>query len=139
MPVEDRLGDVRGEIAEADDPRNIGPADTFPLGKHVAADECRVERARLEEQLDQSRVKVSPRQTGIPAIRASFALIRESRSRRLFFGFCSAGKSDRPDGSRTLPRRRTRTPPRCPNRPQPIYELEAGDGIGSRRAASLPE
>ena len=51
------MGDVRGEIAEADDPRNIGPADTFPLGKHVAADECRVEPARLEEQLDQSRVR----------------------------------------------------------------------------------
>ena len=69
-PIEDRLGDIRGKIAEADDPRKIGPADTFPLGKHVAADECRVEPARLEEQLDQSGVKVSPRRTEIPAIRA---------------------------------------------------------------------
>src|SRR5271156_6583792 len=32
-PVEDRLGDVRGEIAEADEPREIGRADAFPLGQ----------------------------------------------------------------------------------------------------------
>src|SRR5215831_5094720 len=30
-PVEDGLRDVRGEIAEADQPCEIGPADAFPL------------------------------------------------------------------------------------------------------------
>ena len=43
-PVEDGLGDVRGEIAQADDAGEIGPADPFPLGKcgkgnTIAADE----------------------------------------------------------------------------------------------------
>ena len=43
-PVEDSLGDVRGEIAEADDAGEIGPADPFALGKcgkgnTIAADE----------------------------------------------------------------------------------------------------
>ena len=43
-PVEDSLGDVRGEIAEADDAGEVGPADPFPLGKcgkgnTIAADE----------------------------------------------------------------------------------------------------
>ena len=32
-PVEDSLGDVGGEIAEADKPGEIGWADAFPLGK----------------------------------------------------------------------------------------------------------
>src|SRR5215471_585672 len=31
-PVEDSLGDVGGEMAEADEPREIGRADPFPLG-----------------------------------------------------------------------------------------------------------
>ena len=31
--TEDRLGDIRGEIAEADDPSDIGRAHTFTLGK----------------------------------------------------------------------------------------------------------
>jgi hypothetical protein len=40
LPIEDRLGDIRREIAEADEPREIGPADTFALGK------CRPRRLR---------------------------------------------------------------------------------------------
>src|SRR6478672_4169547 len=61
-PIEDRLGNIRGEIAEADEPREIRAADPFPLGEYskrnaFAIDECRVEPARPEEQLDQSRVK----------------------------------------------------------------------------------
>jgi hypothetical protein len=61
-PIEDRLGDIRREIAEADEPREIGPADPFPLGEcgkrnAFALGECRVEPARPEEQLDQSRVR----------------------------------------------------------------------------------
>jgi hypothetical protein len=60
-PIEDGLCDIRREIAEADQPREIGPADTFPLGEcgkrnAFAVGECRVELARPEEQLDQSRV-----------------------------------------------------------------------------------
>ena len=61
MPVEDRLGDVRGEIAEADDPSEIGRAHAFPLGKRskgnvAAADEGRVKPARPDQQLDQSPI-----------------------------------------------------------------------------------
>src|SRR5215471_6557382 len=60
-PVEDGLRDVRGEIAEADEPREIGWAHTFALGqcgkRHtVAADECGVEPAGPDQQLDQPRV-----------------------------------------------------------------------------------
>src|SRR6516225_450416 len=60
-PVEDGLGDVGGEIAEADDAGEIGPADTFALGKcgkrnTAAADAGSVELARPEEQLDQPGV-----------------------------------------------------------------------------------
>src|SRR6516164_6875455 len=56
-PVEDRAGDIRREIAEADKTSEIGRAHAFALGKRskgngVAADEGRVKPARLEEQLD---------------------------------------------------------------------------------------
>ena len=49
--------DIRREIAEGDQPSEIGPADTFPLGEcrrgnAFAFGECRVEPARPEEQLD---------------------------------------------------------------------------------------
>jgi hypothetical protein len=49
-PIEDRLGDIRREIAEADETSEIGPADTFPLGEYSKGDafavgECRVEPA----------------------------------------------------------------------------------------------
>jgi hypothetical protein len=45
-PIEDRLGDIRREIAEADETSEIGPADTFPLGEYSKGDafavgECR--------------------------------------------------------------------------------------------------
>src|SRR5207253_8157267 len=61
-PIEDRLGDIRREIAEADEAREVGPADTFPLGEcskgdAFALDECRVEPARPEQQLYQSRIR----------------------------------------------------------------------------------
>ena len=58
-PIEDGLGDIRREIAEADEPCEIaeadepceiGPADPFPLGEcgkrnAFACCECRVEPA----------------------------------------------------------------------------------------------
>src|ERR1700730_9162972 len=61
-PIEDGLSDIRREIAEADEPREIGPADPFPVGESsyrstFPRGECRVEAARPEEQLDQSRVR----------------------------------------------------------------------------------
>jgi hypothetical protein len=61
-PIENRVGDIRREIAEADKTSEIGRADAFALGKRskgnvVAADEGRVKPARLEEQLDLSRVR----------------------------------------------------------------------------------
>jgi len=51
------VGDIRREIAEADQTSEIGQADAFALGKRnkgnvVAADERRVKPARLEQQLD---------------------------------------------------------------------------------------
>jgi hypothetical protein len=69
-PVEDRLGDMRGEKAEADDPSEVRPAHAFALGEHgeenaVAADDCSVEPARPEDQLDQSRVRSGPTHAGL--------------------------------------------------------------------------
>jgi tetratricopeptide (TPR) repeat protein len=60
-PFENRLGDVRGEIAEADNPSEIGSAHSFAhrkprKGDAIALDECRVESVRPDEQLDQSSV-----------------------------------------------------------------------------------
>src|SRR5215470_1732765 len=60
-PIEDGLGDVRGEIAEADEPREIGWAHALALdqcGKRhtVAVDECGIEPARSDQQLDQPRI-----------------------------------------------------------------------------------
>ena len=59
--VEDGLGDVRGEIAEADEPREIGWAHAFPLGQYgkrhaIAVGECGIELARPDQQLDESRI-----------------------------------------------------------------------------------
>src|ERR1700730_10473943 len=61
-PIEDGLSDIRREITEADEPREIGPADPFPVGEcgkrnTFALGECRVEATRPKEQLDQSRVR----------------------------------------------------------------------------------
>jgi hypothetical protein len=52
LPIEDRLGDIRREIAEADEPGEVGPANTFPLGEcsnddAFALGECRVEVSKL--------------------------------------------------------------------------------------------
>ena len=60
-PVEDGLRDVRGEIAEADEPREIRWAHALALdqcGKRhtVAVDECGIEPARSDQQLDQPRI-----------------------------------------------------------------------------------
>src|SRR5438128_6596682 len=62
LPIEDRLDDIRREIAEADEAREVGPADTFPLGECGKGDafalgECRVEPARHKKQLYQSRIR----------------------------------------------------------------------------------
>jgi len=59
--VEDGLRDVGGEIAEADQPREIRPAHAFLLGQcrkgsAGAADEGGVETMRPHQQLDQPRV-----------------------------------------------------------------------------------
>src|SRR6266404_762605 len=61
-PIEDRLDDIRREIAEADEAGKVGPANTFPLGECSKGDaftlgECRVEPARPEKQLYQSRIR----------------------------------------------------------------------------------
>ena len=61
-PIEDRLGDVRREIAEADEAGEVGSANTFPLGEYskghaFTLGECRVEPARPEKQLYQSRIR----------------------------------------------------------------------------------
>jgi len=55
-PIEDRLGDIRREIAETNEAGEVGPADTFPLGECSKGDafalgERRVEPARPEKQL----------------------------------------------------------------------------------------
>ena len=59
--VEDGFGDVRGKIAEADEPREIGWAHPLPLGqcgkRHaIAVGECGIELARPDQQLDESRI-----------------------------------------------------------------------------------
>src|SRR5215469_8693680 len=61
-PIENRTGDIRREIAEADKTSEIGRADAFALGERskgnlVAGDEGRVKPVRLEEQLDYSRIR----------------------------------------------------------------------------------
>src|SRR5690349_16925332 len=58
---EDRLGDIGGEIAEADNPSEIGSAHSCAHSKRgkgdaVALDECHVEPMCPDEQLDQSRI-----------------------------------------------------------------------------------
>jgi hypothetical protein len=71
--VEDGFGDVRGEIAEADEPREIGRAHPFPLGqcgkRHAtAAEECDVEPARPDQQLDQPRIGFAVANGSVPSI-----------------------------------------------------------------------
>src|SRR6202035_2459158 len=63
------LGDIRREIAEADETSEIGPADTFLLGEYskgnaFALGEYRVEPAPLEKQLDQSCVRFRGKRIG---------------------------------------------------------------------------
>ena len=76
-PIEDGLSDIRREIAEADEPREIGPADPFPVGEcgkrdAFALGECRVEPAGSEKQLDQSRVRFRTAISGDAAFLAAF-------------------------------------------------------------------
>ena len=59
--IEDGFGDIRGEIAEAHEPREVGGAHPFPLGQNgkryaIAAEECGIELARPDQQLDESRI-----------------------------------------------------------------------------------
>src|SRR5215472_5765608 len=59
--VEDGLRDVRGEIAQTDEPREIGWAHALALdqcGKRhtVAVDKCGIEPARPDQELDQPRI-----------------------------------------------------------------------------------
>src|SRR5262245_43403610 len=77
-PVEDGLRDVRGEIAEADQPCEIGPADAFPLGecrkRHtVAADKSCVEPARAGAN----------RRVGLAVRKANTARPEQARTRRI--------------------------------------------------------
>ena len=73
------------------------------------------------------------------AIREIFALIRESRSRPLF-GHLPGRQSDRPDRSRTLPRRRTGTPPDARNRRSrsraPALSMKAPQACRANRSPS---
>ena len=55
------MRDVRGEIAQADEAREIGWAHALALGERrkrrtVAADEGGIEPARSDQQLDQPRI-----------------------------------------------------------------------------------
>ena len=50
LPIEYSLSDIRREIAETDEAREVGPADTFPLGECSKGDafalgECRAPMA----------------------------------------------------------------------------------------------
>jgi hypothetical protein len=71
--VEDGFGDVRGEIAEADEPREIGRAHPLPLGqcgkRHaIAVEECGIEPARLDQQLDESCIGFAVANGSVPSI-----------------------------------------------------------------------
>src|SRR5215467_14357189 len=80
-PVEDSLGDVGGEIAEADEPREIGGADAFPLGKcgkghAVAAHECSVEPRALISSLISRASGFAVANGSVPSIRIVPAAFR---------------------------------------------------------------
>src|SRR6516164_8106819 len=60
-PLENGLRDVRGEIAEADEPREVRWAHALALGQRgkwhaIAVDECSIEPARSDQQFDQPRI-----------------------------------------------------------------------------------
>ena len=50
LPIEDRLGNIRREIAEADEAREVGPADTFPLGECSKGDAFALGEAALNRR-----------------------------------------------------------------------------------------
>src|SRR5437762_6180347 len=94
IAVEDGFRNVGGKIAEADQPREIGPAHAFLLGQcskgHAgAADECGMEAMRPDQQFDQPRVGVRdgtrivavPVRAPLPPLR-SYAPPRAKASRR---------------------------------------------------------
>ena len=88
-PVEDRLGDVRGEIAEADETREIGGAHPFPLGqcgnRHaIAAEECGMELARPDQQLDESCIRFCWANGSVPSI--NILIARPQRRNRTDMG-----------------------------------------------------
>ena len=61
-PIEDRLGDIRREIAETDEADEVRPANTFSRGECSKGDafalgECRIEPARPELELFLSRIR----------------------------------------------------------------------------------
>jgi len=83
--VEDGLGDVRGEIAEADEPREVGWAHAFPLGecgkRHaIAAEECGIELARPDQQLDESWIGFAVANGSVPSI--NILIARPARRNR---------------------------------------------------------
>src|SRR5439155_15634746 len=72
-PIEDRLGDIRREIAETDEAREVGPANTFPLGECSKGDtfalgECRVEPARLRSSFTNRAFGFAVANGSVPSI-----------------------------------------------------------------------
>src|SRR6516165_3666195 len=60
-PVENGLRDVRGEIAEADEPREVRWAHALTFGQRakcpaIAVDECGIDPPRSDQQLDEPRI-----------------------------------------------------------------------------------
>ena len=88
-PVEDGFRNVRSEIAEADQPREIRRAHTFPLGdcgkrQAIGVNDFGVEPVRPDQQLDQPRVACTPVSRGPdtpPRKRASQAIPAARRAK----------------------------------------------------------
>ena len=77
--VKNGFGDVRGEIAKTNEPREIGRAHALPLGqcgkRHaIAVEECGIEPVRPDQQLDQPVLA----RTSLIASHLSRRLSRES-------------------------------------------------------------
>ena len=117
-PVENRLGDVRGEIAEADNPSEIGSAHSLAQSKRskgdaVALDQCRVEAARLRSSLINRASGFAAANGSVPSIsilisipalrsRAGTDRIRVSSSSMLCDGTATSKNAVSPVGRRWM-------------------------------------